>query len=117
MKGRPVRGFFAGLLLGIFVDIDLVFGGVVKLSSVVLTILPIALIVVGLLLGIWAPVGRSRGPALASSSGPIPPSAPPTVTTVPASTPPPTTTPPDPAPPASPPPASPPPPTEDTPPI
>ena len=95
MKGRLVRGFFAGLFLGIFVDIDLVFGGVVKLSSVVLTILPIVLIVVGLLLGIWAPVGRSRGAALAPSSG-DPAEAPPTVTTVPASTPPPTTALPDP---------------------
>ncbi len=59
MKGRPVRGLIGGFLLGIFLDIDLVFGGVVKLNSVVLTILPIALLVVGLLLGLWAPLGRS----------------------------------------------------------
>ena len=43
MTGRPIRGLIGGFLLGIFVDVDLVFGGVVKLESVVLTILPIAL--------------------------------------------------------------------------
>lgn len=68
MKGRPVRGFFAGLFLGIFLDLDLALGGVVKLSSVVLTILPVVLIVVGVALGLWAPVGRWRT-ATATSSG------------------------------------------------
>ena len=102
MKGRPVRGLIGGLLLGIFVDIDLAFGGVVKLSSVVLTIVPIALLVVGLLLGLWAPIGRSETVHAIPASGP----APPTVTTVR------TSTPPEPPPPA---PAAP--PTEDTPPI
>ena len=43
MKGRPIRGFFAGLLLGICLDLDLVLGGVVKLDSSVLWILPVAL--------------------------------------------------------------------------
>lgn len=66
MKGRPVRGLIGGFLLGIFLDIDLAFGGVVKLNSVVLTILPIALLVVGLLLGLWAPIGRS-GPDRAAA--------------------------------------------------
>ena len=102
MRGRPVRGFFGGLFLGIFVDVDLVFGGVVKLSSALLTILPIALLVIGLLLGIWSPVGRSRLPTMALASGSIPPAAPPTVTTVPASSPPRIATPPGPVPPATP---------------
>lgn len=83
MKGRPVRGLIGGLLLGIFLDIDLVFGGVIKLESVVLTILPIALAVVGLLLGLWAPLGRSRitTPTMARS-GSLP-SVPSNVTTTP----------------------------------
>jgi hypothetical protein len=68
MKGRPVRGLIGGFLLGIFLDIDLVFGGVVKLNSVVLTILPIALLVVGLLLGLWAPLGRTS-----PEPAPVPP--------------------------------------------
>jgi len=101
MKGRPVRGFIGGLLLGIFVYIDLALSGVVKVESVVLTIVPIALLVVGLLLGLWAPIGRSETVHAIPASGP----APPTVTTVRASTPP--EEPPAPAPP----------PTEDTPPI
>jgi hypothetical protein len=106
MKGRPVRGFFGGLLLGIFVDIDLVFGGVVKLDSVIITILPVALLVIGLLLGIWAPIGRSSG-AAASQPAPVPAAAPSNVTTVPASAPPEPAPTADPAPPA----------TEETPPI
>jgi hypothetical protein len=121
MRGRPLRGFFGGLFLGIFVDVDLVFGGVVKLSSVLLTILPIALLVIGLLLGIWSPVGRSRLPTMAMTSGSIPPAAPPTVTTIPASSSPSSATPPGPVPPPTPPPAAAPPPAvpppEETPPI
>ena len=64
MTGRPGRGFFGGLLLGILVDIDLVLAGPVKVESVVLTIIPIVLMVVGLLLGLWAPIGRRRSPGV-----------------------------------------------------
>ena len=83
MTGRPVRGFIGGLLLGLLVDIDLVFGGVVKLESVLLTILPIVLAVVGLLLGLWAPLGRSKitTPTMARSE--TLPSVPSNVTTTP----------------------------------
>ena len=111
MKGRPVRGLIGGLLLGIFVDVDLVFGGAVKLESVVLTILPIALLVVGLLLGLWAPIGRSNTnvPTMARS-GSLP-SVPSNVTTTSAETPP-GAAPPAPAAPAAEPTAG-----EDTPPI
>ena len=35
-RGRPVRGFFAGLLLGIFLSLDLALMGAVKLDSAVL---------------------------------------------------------------------------------
>jgi hypothetical protein len=71
-RGRPVRGFFAGLLLGILIDIDLAFSGAVQLDSVWLTILPIALIVIGLALGFWAPIGRKRAVKKAPPS-PLPP--------------------------------------------
>jgi hypothetical protein len=60
-RGRPIRGIFGGFLLGICVDLDLIFGGVVKLDSALLTILPVALLVVGFALGMWAPIGRTRG--------------------------------------------------------
>lgn len=102
MKGRPVRGLIGGLLLGIFLAADLALSGVVKFDSVVLTIVPIAALVVGWLLGLWAPFGRSEKMQAIPASGP----APPTVTTVR------TSPPPDPEPPTAGPP-----PTEDTPPI
>ena len=59
-RGRPVRGFFAGLLLGIFLSLDLALMGAVKLESPVLTILPAALALLGLILGWWAPLGRPK---------------------------------------------------------
>ena len=62
-RGRPIRGIFGGLFLGICIDLDLVFGGTVKLESSLLTILPAALMVVFFVLGLWAPVGRRRQPA------------------------------------------------------
>ena len=62
-RGRPIRGLFGGLFLGICIDLDLVFGGTVKLESSLLTILPAALMVVFFVLGLWAPVGRRRQPA------------------------------------------------------
>jgi len=61
-RGRPVRGFFAGLLLGIFLSLDFALMGAVKLESAVLTILPAALAVLGLILGWWAPLGRAKKP-------------------------------------------------------
>ena len=61
-RGRPVRGFFAGLLLGIFLSLDLVLMGAVDVDSAVVTILPAALAVLGLILGWWAPLGRVAKP-------------------------------------------------------
>ena len=87
-RGRPVRGFFAGLLLGLFLSLDLALMGAVKLESAVLTILPAALAVLGLILGWWAPLGRPAKPPPASTAPtapavpnppPPPPAAPPSV--------------------------------------
>jgi hypothetical protein len=50
------------LLLGIFLSLDLALTGAVKLDSAVLTILPVALAVLGLILGWWAPLGRPAKP-------------------------------------------------------
>jgi len=72
-RGRPLRGLFGGFLLGICVDLDLIFGGVVKLDSTLLTILPVALLVLGLLLGLWAPLGRSRAAKAARPKHVLPP--------------------------------------------
>lgn len=70
-RGRPVRGFFAGLLLGIFLSLDLALMGAVKLDSAVLSILPVALAVLGLILGWWAPLGRAKKPPKPASA-PLP---------------------------------------------
>ena len=69
--GRPVRGFFAGLFLGICLSLDLALTGAVKLDSAVLTILPVALTIVGLLLGWWSPLGRKTKP-VAVGAAPLP---------------------------------------------
>ena len=58
-RGRPIRGFFGGLLLGICVDLDLFFAGIVKLQSPVLTILPLVLCIV--FLGLGATRAQRRG--------------------------------------------------------
>jgi len=71
-RGRPIRGFFGGLFLGVCIDLDLIFGGVVKLQSALLTILPAALAVVFFALGLWAPIGRRRMPAAPPLPSPLP---------------------------------------------
>ena len=74
-RGRPVRGFFAGLLLGIFLSLDLALMGAVKLESAVLTILPVAFAVLGLILGWWAPLGRAAKPPKPTDTSLPPPVA------------------------------------------
>lgn len=69
-RGRPIRGLFGGFLLGICIDLDLIFGGVVRLDSPLLTILPAVLTVVGFGLGLWAPIGRTRA-ATAGAPGAV----------------------------------------------
>ena len=59
-QGRPVLGAINGFFLGLFVAVDLLLFGVVQLDSVLLAILPLAGIVVGVVLGFWAPLARSR---------------------------------------------------------
>jgi hypothetical protein len=59
-RGRPVLGAINGFFLGLFVAFDLLFFGVLQLDSVVITILPILGIVVGIALGYWAPLNRSK---------------------------------------------------------
>jgi hypothetical protein len=58
-RGHPILGGIAGLLFGLFLDLFLVTATVVSLDSILLTILPIALLVLGVVWGIAAPLGRS----------------------------------------------------------
>ena len=71
-RGRPIRGLFGGLFLGVCIDLDLVFGGVVKLQSALLSWLPVVLVIVGFALGIWAPIGRRHLPAATPLPQPLP---------------------------------------------
>jgi hypothetical protein len=59
-RGRPALGVIAGLLLGLFVGIDLLALGLVPLDSALLTVLPFLGLVVGLALALWAPLGQRR---------------------------------------------------------
>lgn len=51
-----LSGFFAG----VFLALDLVFFGVIRLDNIAVTILPILGLIGGILLALWAPLGRSR---------------------------------------------------------
>jgi hypothetical protein len=62
MRGRPVLGFFAGLLFGVFLAVTLVLAGVLPLNSVLVSALPVLGIVYGLLMAGLAPFGRNRSP-------------------------------------------------------
>jgi hypothetical protein len=73
MRGHPIRGFLAGLLLGICLDLDLALGGVVRLDSAALSIVLVASIVVCFILGIWAPMGRARKKPQSHIASPLPP--------------------------------------------
>jgi hypothetical protein len=67
-RGRPVLAAICGFLLGVFLSLDLVLFGIVQLDNVIVTLLPIIGLVVGIVLALWAPFGRSRaaGPTAVS---------------------------------------------------
>lgn len=60
--GRPVLGAFLGFLFGLFLALDLLMLKVVTSDSVILTVLPILFLVVGIVLGVWAPLRRRQAP-------------------------------------------------------
>jgi hypothetical protein len=76
-KGHPVLGGFAGFFLFLFVAIDLMLFGVLALNSPLLTILPIAGAIVGVLLGHFAPLGPKEAPVTVEPSAMAPPASPP----------------------------------------
>ncbi len=62
-RGRPILGAIAGFFFGLFVALDLLFFDVIPLDSAVLTIAPVVGLVLGIILGLWAPLGpKSVGP-------------------------------------------------------
>jgi hypothetical protein len=63
MRGHPVLGVLAGFLFGLFLAVTLVLAGVLRLNSVLVTVLPFAGLLYGLLMAWLAPFGgRDRTP-------------------------------------------------------
>lgn len=78
-KGHPVRGAISGFFTGVFVAIDLMFLGVIHTDSILVSALPLIGLVLGLVLGLWAPFGRAPAAAIPAA----PPDMSPFVTATP----------------------------------
>ncbi|HTD49916.1 MAG TPA: hypothetical protein VK771_04910 [Acidimicrobiia bacterium] len=59
-RGRPILAAVSGFFTGLFVALDLLFFGAIHLDNIAVTVLPIVGLVAGIVLAIWAPLGRSR---------------------------------------------------------
>jgi hypothetical protein len=59
-RGRPVLGGFTGFFFGLFLAVDLLFLSVIELDSVLLYVLPVVFLLVGVGLGLLAPLGAAR---------------------------------------------------------
>ncbi len=57
-RGRPVVGAIAGFFFGLFAAIALVGAGILPLNSVLVTLLPVLMLVLGIVWGVWAPLVR-----------------------------------------------------------
>jgi hypothetical protein len=72
-RGRPILGAFAGFFFGLFLALDLLMLKVLPSDSIVLLVLPILFLVIGIVLGLAAPLRRGAGPpAAAAEPGPEP---------------------------------------------
>ena len=60
MKKRPVLGAFSGFFFGLFLGLFLFTTGVIKLDSVLLTLLPVLGLVVGIAGALWGPIPPRR---------------------------------------------------------
>jgi hypothetical protein len=58
--GRPVLGAISGLFFGLFLSLALLTFGIVALDSIVIVILPVLFLLLGIVWGAWAPLGRRR---------------------------------------------------------
>ena len=59
-RGRPILAAISGFLLGLFVALDLLLFNVIPLGSVVITILPLAGLVIVPAIAIFAPIGKHQ---------------------------------------------------------
>jgi hypothetical protein len=70
-RGRPVIGAIAGFVFGLAIAADLLFIGTLALDSILLLVLPLAFLVIGLVIGLFPPLGfLRRGERRASSAPP-----------------------------------------------
>ncbi|HEX9773985.1 MAG TPA: hypothetical protein VGB83_00175 [Actinomycetota bacterium] len=79
MRGHPVRGAIAGLFFGLFLGLELMMFKVLTLGRTSTVFLPLLFMVLGIVIGLWAPLGRRRTAAapLPPPPAPPPPAAPP----------------------------------------
>ena len=62
-KGRPILGAISGLLFGLFIALDLHMFNVASISNSAVAIgLPIAGMLLGIAIAMWAPRGRNKEP-------------------------------------------------------
>jgi hypothetical protein len=59
-RGRPVLAAVSGFFTGLFAAFDLVFFGAIRLDNFTVTALPVVGLGAGILLALWAPIGRAR---------------------------------------------------------
>ena len=59
-RGRPVIGALAGLLLGLFLAVDLLLLGTIPVDNAMVVILPLLGLLAGLAVGLMAPLGFLR---------------------------------------------------------
>ena len=59
-RGHTVIGAIAGFLFGSFVAADLFLFGVIPMDSIVFTLAPFVGLILGIVLGRWAPLRRER---------------------------------------------------------
>jgi len=55
-RGRPVLGAIAGFIFGLALALDLLLAGTIPLDSALVVLLPVIFLVVGIAVGIFAPL-------------------------------------------------------------
>src|SRR3954471_21452530 len=61
-KGHPVLGAIAGFFFGVSLSVFLLAASAFALNSVMVVVFPILFLVLGLVWGLWAPIGRGNAP-------------------------------------------------------
>lgn len=67
-RGRPIMATIFGFLTGLFGAISLLAFGVIPLESILVTLLPVAGLVIAFALAMWAPIGAGDQTAAVSDS-------------------------------------------------